>query len=122
MKKFFTLISVALTAMSVNAQEVWTATDFDLTTATTQDITEGIYADGNAEGPNTAVPGKLTTSIITASTKSVIMTGLSTPNADEMQEVIDGKKTAWRCDTCYIFGGFIFSYSGNWHLPCLCIL
>lgn len=95
MKKFFTLISVALTAMSVNAQEVWTAADFDLTTATTQDITEGIYADGNAEGPNTAVPGKLTTSIITASTKSVIMTGLSTPNADEMQEVIDGKKTAW---------------------------
>ena len=41
MKKIFTLISVALVAMSVNAQEVWKASDltFDATSKELQGMT-----------------------------------------------------------------------------------
>lgn len=91
MKKLFTLISVALATMSVNAQEVWKAAEYDLTQATEQTLTEGIYAAGTADAPDTSVPGSLITSVITASTENVTMTGLSTPNSLSPWDIEDGK-------------------------------
>ncbi|MBQ5606000.1 MAG: hypothetical protein IIU87_02180 [Prevotella sp.] len=96
MKKIFTLISVALATMSVNAQEVWEAGKYDLTQATEQELTEGIYGAGTADGPDTTVPGKLITSVITASTENVTMTGLSTPNSLSKKDIDEGKtQTYW---------------------------
>lgn len=91
MKKIFTLIAVALATMSVNAQEVWKAAEYDLTQATEQTLTEGIYAAGTADAPDTSVPGSLITSVITASTENVTMTGLSTPNSLSPWDIEDGK-------------------------------
>lgn len=83
MKKIFTLVSVALCAMSVNAQEVWKAADYNLENATLTELTEGIYGAGTADAPDTSVPGSLKTSTITATTTNVTFTGVSTPNADK---------------------------------------
>lgn len=87
MKKTLLLVSVALSAMSVNAQEVqteiWKAAEYNLQTATLETLTDGIYGAGTADGPNTSVPGSLKTSIITGNTEHVTMTGLSTPNGDK---------------------------------------
>ncbi len=91
MKKIFTLIAVALATMSVNAQEVWKAAEYDLTQATEQTLTEGIYGAGTADAPDTSVPGSLITSVITASTENVTMTGLSTPNSLSPWDIEDGK-------------------------------
>ena len=91
MKKIFTLIAVALATMSVNAQEVWKAAEYDLTQAVQQELTEGIYGAGTADAPDTSVPGKLITSIITASTENITMTGLSTPNSLSKKDVEEGK-------------------------------
>lgn len=91
MKKIFTLIAVALATMSVNAQEVWKAAEYDLTQATEQTITEGIYGAGTTDAPDTSVPGSLVTSVITASTENVTMTGLSTPNSLAKWDVEEGK-------------------------------
>lgn len=91
MKKIFTLIAVALATMSVNAQEIWKAAEYDLTQATEQTLTEGIYAAGTADAPDTSVPGSLITSVITASTENVTMTGLSTPNSLSPWDIEDGK-------------------------------
>lgn len=91
MKKIFTLISVALATMSVNAQEVWKAAEYDLTQAVQEELTEGIYGAGTADAPDTSVPGKLITSIITASTENITMTGLSTPNSLAPWDVEAGK-------------------------------
>ena len=91
MKKLFTLISVALATMSVNAQEVWKAAEYDLTQATEQTITEGIYGAGTADAPDTSVPGSLITSVITASTENVTMTGMSTPNSLAPWDIEEGK-------------------------------
>lgn len=83
MKKIFTLISVALCAMSVNAQEVWKAADYNLESATLETLTNGIYGAGTADAPDTNVPGELKTAVITASTANVKLTGLSTPNGNK---------------------------------------
>lgn len=91
MKKIFTLISVALATMSVNAQEVWKAAEYDLTQAVQEELTEGIYGAGTADAPDTSVPGKLITSIITANTENITMTGLSTPNSLAPWDVEAGK-------------------------------
>ena len=91
MKKIFTLISVAMLAASANAQEIWKAAEYDLTQATEQTITEGIYGAGTADAPDTSVPGSLVTSIITASTENVTITGLSTPNSLAKKDVEEGK-------------------------------
>lgn len=93
MKKIFTLVSVALCAMTVNAQEVWKAAEFDLSTATLQTLTTGIYAGGTADAPDTSKPGELKTSTITASTTNVTFTAESTPNGDkELQDAA----SAWQ--------------------------
>lgn len=96
MKKTLLLVAVALSAMSVNAQEVqteiWKAADCNLGTATLETLTDGIYGAGTADAPDTSVPGSLKTSIITGSTEHVTMTGLSTPNSDK---TIETGAAAW---------------------------
>lgn len=93
MKKIFTLISMALVAMSVNAQtgETWKAADFDLSTAVESQLTEGVYGGGTADAPDTSIPGTLTTSTITVSVDGLTMTGVSTPNSLSKKDVEDGK-------------------------------
>ena len=59
MKKIFTLISVALATMSVNAQEVWKAAEYDLTQAVQEELTEGIYGAGTAEAPFLSYKGAI---------------------------------------------------------------
>lgn len=93
MKKFFTLAAVACMAMSVNAQEIWKAADFDLGTATLEKLTEGIYGAGTADAPDVTVPGELMTSVIKVNTASVSMTALSTPNGDK---TINAGSDAWQ--------------------------
>lgn len=83
MKKIFTLAAVACMAMSVNAQEVWKAAEYNLETAVLETLTEGIYAGGTADAPDTSMPGELKTSVINSGTANVTMTGLSTPNGDK---------------------------------------
>lgn len=73
MKKIFTLAAVACMAWSVNAQEIWRAADFDLTTATLEKLTNNIYAGGTAEAPDTSKPGELSTSQISASTANITL-------------------------------------------------
>ena len=93
MKKIFTLAAIACMAMSVNAQEIWKAAEFNLETATLEDLTEGIYGAGTADAPDTNVPGSLKTSKITASTENITMTALSTPNGDHTPATADA---AWQ--------------------------
>ena len=93
MKKIFTLVSVALCAMSINAQEVWKAADYNLENAQLMTLTTGIYGGGTAEAPDTSVPGELKTSTITVSTANITLTGESTPNADK--EITDAA-AAWQ--------------------------
>ncbi|MBQ7420896.1 MAG: hypothetical protein IJV27_01925 [Prevotella sp.] len=91
MKKIFTLISVALVAMSTSAQEVWKAADFDLSSAVETELTEGIYGAGTADAPDTSVPGSLTSSTITVTVDGLTMTGVSTPNSLSHKDVDEGK-------------------------------
>lgn len=93
MKKIFTLISMAFVAMSMNAQNgvTWKAADFDLSTAVVSQLTEGIYGGGTADGPDTSIPGTLTTSTITVSVDGLTMTGVSTPNSLSKKDVEEGK-------------------------------
>lgn len=96
MKKIFTLVATALVAVGVNAQEVWKAAEFDLSTAVQTELTEGIYGGGTADAPDTSIPGTLVTSTITGSTTSVTLTGLSTPNSLSKMDVEAGKtQTYW---------------------------
>lgn len=44
MKKIFTLVSIAFCAMSVNAQEVWKAAEYNLESATLETLTNGSMA------------------------------------------------------------------------------
>ena len=95
MKKIFTLISVALCAMSVNAQELWSAADLDLEPVIASPVdnanpsilkVEEVYpTDPGAEAvlssPN-AVQNILKDYVFTASTTSIILKGVSTPNSD----------------------------------------
>ena len=91
MKKIFTLISVALCAMSVNAQSLWKAAEFDLSTAVEADLSEGVYGGGTAEGPDTSIPLTIKSSTITATVDGVTMTGVSTPNSLSKKDVDEGK-------------------------------
>ena len=102
MKKIFTLISVALAAMSVNAQEVWNASDLDLNTAITsrENASPGLKKVPNQYPGDAPVESQikadatesltLTDYIFTVSTDNVTLTGVSTPNSDGTQA------DAWR--------------------------
>ena len=99
MKKVFTLIAVALAATSVNAQEIWSAaTAVDrsgdkpaIVGAVQSNLTEGIYAGGDANGPDTSKPGTLVTESITGTTDNVTLTIVSTPNNLSKMDIEDGK-------------------------------
>jgi hypothetical protein len=91
MKKIFTLISMALVAVSVNAQTIWKAADFDLSTAVLSDISEGVYGGGTADAPDTSIPLTIKSSTITVSVDGITMTGVSTPNSLSKKDVEDGK-------------------------------
>lgn len=95
MKKIFTLISVALCAMSVNAQEQWSASSLDLatgvtsapnTTATLKKV-ETVYNLKDGAQPDEATVKADATSALelnnytfVASTDNVTLTCISTPN------------------------------------------
>jgi hypothetical protein len=91
MKKFFTLISVAVAAMSVQAQSIWKAAEFDLSTAVETELSEGVYGGGTADAPDTSIPLTIKTSTITATVDGITMTGVSTPNSLSKKDVEDGK-------------------------------
>ena len=91
MKKIFTLISMALVAMSVNAQEIWKAAEFDLSTAVETELSEGVYGGGTADAPDTSVPLSIKSSTITATVDGITMTGVSTPNSLSKKDVEEGK-------------------------------
>lgn len=91
MKKIFTLIGVALCAMSVNAQSIWKATEFDLSTAVETELSEGVYGGGTADAPDTSIPLTIKSSTITATVDGVTMTGVSTPNSLSKKDAEEGK-------------------------------
>lgn len=91
MKKIFTLVSMAFVAMSMNAQSIWKAADFDLSTAVETELSEGVYGGGTADAPDTSIPLTIKTSTITAVVDGITMTGLSTPNSLSKKDVEDGK-------------------------------
>lgn len=95
MKKIFTLISVALCAMSVNAQ-TWKAAEYDLSKAATETLTEGIYK-GNADGYDVNQPSTLeSSSIVVEDVEGIKMTAVSTPNNLGTKDIEEGKKkTFW---------------------------
>ncbi len=95
MKKIFTLISVALCAMSVNAQ-TWKAAEYDLSKAATETLTEGIYK-GNADGYDVNQPSSLeSSSIVVEDVEGIKMTAVSTPNNLGTKDIEEGKKkTFW---------------------------
>lgn len=99
MKKIFTLVSMAFVAMSVNAQEIWSASSVDIaavtaegsgtpnTTATLKKVTT-IYNLPGGEQPTQAqvmadanADLELSDYIFTGSTTNVTVTGISTPNS-----------------------------------------
>ena len=95
MKKIFTLISMALVAMSVNAQELWTAEDLDVealnTTSTPntnpnmKKISEVFPEDPGADAVLAATntePNTLLDFFFEAKTASITLRGISTPNSD----------------------------------------
>lgn len=91
MKKIFTLVCMALAAMSVNAQGIWKAAEFDLSTAVITDLSEGIYGGGTADAPDTSIPLTIKTSTITATIDGINYTGVSTPNSLSKMDVEAGK-------------------------------
>lgn len=91
MKKIFTLVSMAFIAMSMNAQSIWKAADFDLSTAVETELSEGVYGGGTADAPDTSIPLTIKTSTITAVVDGITMTGLSTPNSLSKKDVEEGK-------------------------------
>ena len=91
MKKIFTLVSMAFIAMSMNAQEIWRAAEFDLSTAVETELSEGVYGGGTADAPDTSIPLTIKTSTFTASVDGLTMTGVSTPNSLSKKDVEDGK-------------------------------
>lgn len=91
MKKIFTLVSMAFVAMSMNAQSIWKAADFDLSAAVETELSEGVYGGGTADAPDTSIPLTIKTSTITAVVDGITMTGLSTPNSLSKKDVEDGK-------------------------------
>lgn len=96
MKKIFTLISVALCAMSVNAQAIWKAAEFDLSNAVETELSEGVYGGGTADAPDTSIPLTIKTSTITSTVDGITMTGLSTPNSlSKMDEAAGKTQVYW---------------------------
>ena len=93
MKKIFTLVSVALCAMSLNAQEVWKAADYNLENVVQGEATSNIYGGGTADAPDTSKPTTLKSFIITAETENITMTAVSTPN---------GVKNDFDCGTSFV--------------------
>ena len=90
MKKIFTLISMAMVAMSMNAQ-IWKAAEFDLSSAVETELSEGIYGGGTADAPDTSIPLTIKSSTITATVDPVTMVGVSTPNSLSKKDVEEGK-------------------------------
>ena len=101
MKKIFTLISVALVAMSVNAQEYWDASTLDLSTITTSANTGSNLKAVPEQYPGEAPANEqiaadatatltLTDYVFTVSTANVSLKGFATPNSDGSAE------DAWR--------------------------
>lgn len=99
MKKIFTLISVAVAAMSVNAQEIWSAADLELDPVIAAPVdntnpsikkVEAVYPeDPGAEAVLAAtntVQNPLKDYVFTASTASITLKGVSTPNSDASPE------------------------------------
>ena len=95
MKKIFTLIAMATMAMSVNAQELWSAEDLDVavlnatsTPNTSPNLKKvpGVYdADPGAEAvlaATNAEQNPLLDYFFEAKTASITLRGISTPNAD----------------------------------------
>jgi hypothetical protein len=130
MKKFFTLISMALVAMSVNAQtpEVWKASEkltFDETTKKCNEMVEEPCSNENffkvsketkvypkdtySSGATTVVPSDgtpltLTSYVISATEGKVTMKAVSTPNDDaapnESWQLAGGGNNALDTDKC----------------------
>ncbi len=102
MKKIFTLISMALVAMSVNAQETWTAASLDLTAVTiapnttatlkkvetVYNLPEGAQPDEATVKADAKAALELTDYTFTAATDNVTLTGLSTPNTGTAVEEV----------------------------------
>lgn len=132
MKKIFTLISMAMIAMSVNAQEQWNASDLDLTTAVT--VSENT-SSGLKKVPTT-YPGEapaesqikadasesltLNDYVFTASTTNVTLKGVSTPNSDGSQadawrmQAGAGSNQALDLDACPIkWTNYVNAKTGN---------
>ncbi len=85
-------MAAASVACAVNAQEVWTASSYDLSNATLETLTNNIYSGGTAEAPDYSMPGELKSSQILVSTDNITLTGVSTPNADK---TIETGAAAW---------------------------
>ena len=99
MKKIFTLISMAFVAMSVNAQEIWSAADLDIDpiiAAPVDNTNPSIkkVEDVYPEDPGTdavlaatnAVQNTLQDYVFTVSTTSITLKGVSTNNSDGKAE------------------------------------
>ena len=92
-------MALAFATNSVNAQEIWSAAsavdrsgDRPVVIGAVQStLTEGIYAGGDANGPDTSVPGTLTSETITGTTDNVTLTIVSTPYNLSRIDVEDGK-------------------------------
>ena len=95
MKKSFTLVCMAFAAISMNAQSIWKAAEFDLSGAVETELTEGCYGGGTAEAPDTSIPLTIKTSTITATVDGITMTGVSTPNSLSKKDVEDGKTVVY---------------------------
>lgn len=91
MKKIFTLVAMAFVAMSMNAQTIWKAAEFDLSTAVETELSEGVYGGGTADAPDTSIPLTIKTSTFTVTTDGLTLTGVSTPNSLSKKDVEDGK-------------------------------
>ncbi len=136
MKKIFTLISMALVAMSVTAQEKWDASTADLETIIANPVDNAnesffsvaketkIYPEGTYSAGSTAVlpsdgtPLVLKNFILTASTTNVTMTAVSTPNADaEAKEAWQlaggGNKALTAEDGTVVYEKYIKPKNGN---------
>lgn len=91
MKKIFTLACMATFAMGVNAQAIWKAAEFDLSTAVITQLSEGCYGGGTADAPDTSIPLTIESSTITASVDGINFTGVSTPNSLSQMDIDAGK-------------------------------
>jgi len=133
MKKIFTLISVAFVAMSVHAQEIWSAAEVDVAAIISAPVDnsnpnikkiEAVYeTDPGTEAvlaATNAVQNTLQDYVFTASTASITLKGVSTPNSDasaeEAWQMNGGEETnmALNTDKCTPkFPNYIKPKAGN---------